>query len=229
MKHVLFISFFLAVYITSVNGQCHDFRILDFSSGKGLTNRMTEIDFVNGKLKKSKLYFGKEMNIDEIKNTEIKNFVNRFFKNTEPTSTFSLEQYFYLIQNGGYSERGDAFNQLMMHNYQDTVFYFLKSYIISGKSSSRKIGYIKKLRFFNDNKSVPVLEKACNDSCVYVRLEAGLELSYRDEKKISYKTLKDIWDKNIININLDRFPYFTVGMRNIATPEALDFLYMLSA
>jgi hypothetical protein len=82
---------------------------------------------------------------------------------------------------------------------------------------------------YESPKANDLLKELSNDPCEYVLLEVARSLSYQGEKDISFRLFDSIWNLDNKYINLDKFNYFTGGMRNIHSDEAIAFLKKLSA
>jgi hypothetical protein len=110
----------------------------------------------------------------------------------------------------------------------DTAFEILEVQFMSMKNERLKSYLARDIRKSKNPAAIPALIKLANDTCEYVRLEVGRSLARLGEKDVSYKLLYQIWQMGIYPINVDRFHYFTSGMRNINTPESVDFLINLA-
>jgi hypothetical protein len=208
--------------------QCtEDAQPRDFSEGKCLTHRMYSVHF------KDYQTMSQEWNEHTAKWIPLQDFIQvdlQFFRNSKPEGYYprcSVDSNIYYFMHGDSQKRRMVFHELSYQNL-DTLVFLINQTFLNETSSRMKIDYALKLKLTTNPKSIGSLISLSNDSCKYVRLEAALSLSYLNEKKVSFKTFQNLWNLNDEVLNLDHFQYFTVGMRNIATPEALQFLIELT-
>ena len=208
--------------------QCsEDVMPLDFSSGKIMTHPMCST------FSKDNEKIAQEWN----ENADIwisqKDFVKsdlQFIKNHRPLGLrmqHSADSNIYHFLYGDNQQRIGAFRELSSQNPDTLVFLILQTFR-NEPSSKSKVNYAKELKLITNPNSLKILLSLTSDSCKFVRLEAALSLSYLNEKKVCFKTFQNLWNLNDEILNLDNFPSFTVGMRNIATPKSIKFLIRLS-
>ncbi|HPT72908.1 MAG TPA: HEAT repeat domain-containing protein [Candidatus Cloacimonadota bacterium] len=200
---------------------------LDFCSGKIMTHPMHSTF--------SKDY--KTIALEWNENAEIwisqKGFVQSdllFIKNHRPLGLriqHSADSNVYYFLHGEAQQRFVAFRELSSQN-PDTLASLILQTFQDEPSSRAKMNYARELKLITNPNSLKILISLTSDSCKFVRLEAALSLSYLNEKKVSFKTFQNLWNLNDEILNLDNFPSFTVGMRNIATPKSIKFLIRLT-
>jgi len=208
--------------------QCsEDVMPLDFSSGRIMTHPMCST------FSKDYEKIAQEWN----ENADIwisqKGFVQsdlQFIKNHRPLGLHmqhSADSNIYYFLHGESQQRFVAFRELSSQN-PDTLASIILQTFRNEPSSRAKMNYARELKLIKNPNSLKILLSLTNDSCKFVRLEAALSLSYLNEKKVSFKTFQNLWNLNDQILNLDNFPSFTVGLRNIATPKSIKFLIRLS-
>lgn len=212
----------------SILAQCsEDVMPMDFSSGKVMTHPMY--------ITPSRDYNKLEMEWN--KNASIwisqKDFVQtdlQFIKNSRPSGLrmqHSADSNVYYFLYGDIQQRIVAFRELSFQN-PDTLVFLINQTFRNEPSSRLKTNYAKELKLITNPNSLKILLSLTSDSCKFVQLEAALSLSYLGEKEVSFKTFQNLWNLNDEILNLDNFPSFTVGMRNIATPKSIKFLIRLT-
>ena len=139
----------------------------------------------------------------------------------------SADSNVYYFLYGNIQQRNMAFRELSAQNIDTLVSLILQTFR-NEPSSRLKSNYAEELKLITNPNSLNILLSLTRDSCKFVRLEAALSLSYLGEKKVSFKTFQNLWNLNDEILNLDNFPYFTAGMRNIATPKSIKFLIRLT-
>lgn len=225
---ILLITFILNIFQFSyVFSQCSDKMVYDFSGGFVFTQRMcSSSDLKN---------YEQILNYWESKSQKwidptdfINNEINIFQKDLHHyTPQDSLSNCFSIIHDKTNTNRYKILYEIFLLK-KDTLPFLISSFLIHDSSSMIRRNCADFLKYYSLDEVSELLKTLSIDPCAYVRLESALSLSYLGEKNISYNVFCDIWKENDPYINLDHFPYFTVGMRNIGNEKAVEFLKTLT-
>lgn len=223
------IFFYFMLLLSEVFGQCQARFVLEFGEGRVFTSRTGGLfDVMDCKEILEKTYepnfvFDSNYSIDEIINRERVFCLNENCKKYKAQPDF--EDCIASLVSDNDQNRLDAIRKLIcFYDNNDSIFLVIKNQFPKIQNEITKVRIAQYLSFSGNPDAIVVLSEAANDSCEYVRLEIGRSLAWLGEKTISYSILMQIWQMQILPINLDKFPYFTTSMRNIRTPEAIEFL-----
>jgi hypothetical protein len=227
IKPVIF--FYSMLLLIESFGQCNARFVLEFGDGRVFSSRTSGLfDVTNCKEVLEKTYepnfvFDSNYSIDEIINRERVFYLNENCKKYKAQPDF--EDCIASLVSDNDQNRLDAIRKLIcFYDNNDSIFLVIRNQFPKIQNEITKARIAQYLSFSGNPDAIVVLSEAANDSCEYVRLEIGRSLAWLGEKTISYNILMQIWQMQILSINLDKFPYFTTSMRNIRTPEAIEFL-----
>lgn len=222
------LSLFLLFLVDSLIGQCTFDFVTDFSGGKGSTYRTSAWISEKDCTKKSGPDFicDSSWTIDAIINNEKELLRDSFCKNRLLTYS-QIKDTTTNLQ----SSESDFLNRVIFElncNQNENILLENKNRFLLSENDFIRATFARQLRYQNSEEIIEILMQLANDPCEYVLIEVALSLSYQGEKEISYKLFDSIWNLNNMYINLDKFHYFTGGMRNIHSVKAIAFLKKLS-
>jgi hypothetical protein len=227
LKPVIF--FYFMLLLSEAFGQCRSQFVLESGEGRVFTSRTgglfedTNCKEVLEKTYEPNFVFDSTYSVEEIIKAERFFYLNENCKKykTQP----NINDCIASLVSDNDQNRLDAIRKLIcFYDNNDSLFSVIKNQFPKIQNEITKARIAQYLSFSGNPDAIVVLSEAANDSCEYVRLEIGRSLAWLGEKTISYNILMQIWQMQILSINLDKFPYFTTSMRNIRTPEAIEFL-----
>jgi hypothetical protein len=217
----------------TIYGQCNDWTVLEFGDGRVLTHRTTgtlfkeDCETVLNTTDAPPLFFDHTWPIDSVIQMERAYFLESFCKYCDTSLNYDDAMRALLADD--ILKRSNALRYLICYyDHSDSIFLLLKQQLPQIESERTKARIAKSLSYSNNPKAIAVLKTLAHEPCEFVLIEVGRSLSWLGEKEQSYKILDRVWQLQNEKINLDMFSYFTVGMRNINSPEAITFLVNLS-
>jgi len=227
--HFIFLMFFSYEAL----GQCKERFIKDIGGGATVTCRIqtlhTKLDchIMSSNFEPPLLLFDTTWELSDIITAEKEYYLND--KCLLLKEVPSVDSCINNLAIGNGKEKIKALQKLIcFYDTIDTTFSVLHDQFNSMENERLKAYLARDLRFTQNSDAIPALLELAEDTCEYVRLEVGRSLALIGEKEVSYELLAQIWEMGIFPINCDRFYYFTGSMRNINTPEAIDFLVQLT-
>jgi len=224
----LFIAVFILLIFNFISSysQCSDRMVMDYSGGKGFTLRMwAPINYTRYKnyLEDWEYHSQPWVDMIDFKKDEIRLYLNSNIKCLSEIDEDSLLSCFDQLRNKSNKDRVILFRHIFRQK-KDTIPALISASLVRDPSSFMRLACADFLKYYSLDEAFESLKILAEDSCLFVKLEAARTLAYLGEKSISYITFQDIWKVNNPLINLDKFNYFTEGMRNIGNEEAIAFL-----
>jgi hypothetical protein len=222
------LSVFLLFLGYSLIGQCNYDFVTDFSNGKGFTYRTSVLIHEKCSTKNSKPGFlcDSSWTIDAIINNEKELLRDIYCKNRLLKYSKRKDTAINLQ-----SSESDLLDRVIFElncNQNEKILLENKKRFLLSENEFIRAAFARQLRYQNSEEIIEILNQLANDPCEYVLLEVALSLSYQGEKEVSYMLFDSIWEMNNMYINLDKFHYFTGGMRNIHSVKAIAFLKKLA-
>jgi hypothetical protein len=220
----------LTLYFIPCYSQCSDRMVMDFSGGKASTRRMWgPINYTRYKnyLKDWEYHSQPWVDMTDFREDEIRSYLSSNIKCLSEIDDDSLLSCFVQLRNKSNKDRVILFRHVFRQK-KDTIPELISASLVRDPSSYMRLACADYLKYYSLNEAFESLKVLAEDSCLFVKVEAARTLAYLGEKSISYVTFQDIWKVNNPLINLDKFYYFTEGMRNIGNEEAIAFLAELT-